>query len=201
MANEKKINQVKELENIFKENDFFISTEFKNISANQMTSLRKVLSSSGSSFRIVKNNLAFLAAENSGKTILKDIINGPCGIVVTKGDPAETSKKLLEEVKDQNLSIEIIGALMNDEILDSQNVLKLASLPKKDILMSKLLGQMYSPVSGLAYVLSAQLRSVVTVIKNISEAKAETEESKPEEDKSETEESKPEEAKTKKENK
>ena len=199
MPNEKKINQVKELENIFKENTFFISTEFKNISANQMTSLRKVLNSSGSSFRIVKNNLAFLAAESSGKTILKDIINGPCGIVVTKGDPAETSKKLLEEVKAQGLSIEIIGGLMDDEILDSQTVSKLASLPNKDILMAKLVGQMYSPVSGLAYVLSAQLRSLVTVMKNISEAKAE--EAKPEPE-AKAEEAKPEpEAKTKKENK
>ena len=77
---------------------------------------------------------------------------------------------------------------MDDEILDSQTVSKLASLPNKDILMAKLVGQMYSPVSGLAYVLSAQLRSLVTVMKNISEAKAEEAKSEPE-------------AKTKKENK
>ena len=69
---------------------------------------------------------------------------------------------------------------MDEEILDSQNVAKLASLPSKDILMANLLAQMFSPVSGLAYVLSAQLRSFATVIKNISEAKAESEESEPE---------------------
>ena len=192
MATEKKKNQVKELENLFRDNKFFISTEYKNISANQMTNLRKVLNSSGSSFRIVKNNLAFLAAENSGKTDLKDIINGPCGIVVSKGDPAETSKTLLDEVKNQKLSIKIIGALMDEEILDSKNVAKLASLPSKDILMANLLGQMYSPVSGLAYVLSAQLRSFATVIKNISEAKAESEPEAKEKVKAEVEKSEPE---------
>ena len=195
MPTEKKKNQVKELEDLFRDNKFFISTEYKNISANQMTNLRKVLNSSGSSFRIVKNNLAFLAAENSGKTDLKDIINGPCGIVVSKGDPAETSKTLIDEVKNQKLSIKIIGALMDEEILDSKNVAKLASLPSKDILMANLLRQMYSPVSGLAYVLSAQLRSFATVIKNISEAKAEAEKSEPEakeEVKTEEEKSEPE---------
>ena len=41
----------------------------------------------------------------------------------------DVGEKIEEEVKNQDLSIEIIGALMNDEILDSQNVLKLASLP------------------------------------------------------------------------
>ena len=192
MPTEKKKNQVKELENLFRDNKFFISTEYKNISANQMTSLRKVLNSSGSSFRIIKNNLAFLAAENSGKIDLKDIINGPCGIVVSKGDPAETSRALIDEVKNQKLSMKIIGALMDEEILDSQNIAKLASLPNKDILMANLLGQMFSPVSGLAYVLSAQLRSFATVIKNISKAKAESEPEAKEEVKAESKELEPE---------
>ena len=68
MPTEKKKNQVKELEDLFRDNKFFISTEYKNISANQMTNLRKVLNSSGSSFRVIKNNLAFCS--NKFKDIL-----------------------------------------------------------------------------------------------------------------------------------
>ena len=173
MPNEKKKNQVKELEDLFRNNEFFISTQYKEISANQMTSLRKVLNSSGSSFRIVKNSLALLAAEKSGKINLKELIQGPCGIIVGKGDPAETSKILVDEVANQKLSIDIIGALIDEEILDSQSVNRLASLPSKDIITAKLIGQMFSPVFGLVYVLSSQLRSLVTVMTNISEAKNE----------------------------
>ena len=65
MPNKRNIEQLEELTGLFKDSEYLVSTEYKDISANTMVSLRKQLNSVGAKYRIVKNNIAHLAANDA----------------------------------------------------------------------------------------------------------------------------------------
>ena len=65
MPNKRNIEQLEELTGLFKDSEYLVSTEYKDISANTMVALRKQLNSVGAKYRIVKNNIAHLAANDA----------------------------------------------------------------------------------------------------------------------------------------
>ncbi len=83
MPSSKNIEQLEELKGIFENTDYLVSTQHKDVSANDMVMLRKALNSAGAKYRIVKNNIAHLAADSANLPDLKEIISGTCAIMIT----------------------------------------------------------------------------------------------------------------------
>ena len=132
MPSSKNIEQLEELKGIFENTEYLVSTQYKDVSANDMVMLRKSLNSAGAKYRIIKNNIAYLAADSANLPDLKDIISGTCAIMITNGDPALSSKSLFKSIKDQGLEINIMGAILNGDVLTSESVKELSKLPSKD---------------------------------------------------------------------
>ena len=80
--------------------------------------------------------------------------------------PPETAKGLNTYIVTSRLPLVIHGAVMDRQVLTSEQVVNLAMLPPRD---ERLLGQMQAPISGLVTVLSAPLRGLVTVLQRASE--------------------------------
>lgn len=171
MPSKKNIEQLEELTGIFKNTDYLISTQYNDVSANDMVGLRKMLNSVGAKYRIIKNNIAHLAADNANLPELKEIITGTCAILVTNEDPAQSSKMLFKSIKDQNLEINILGGILNGDVLSTDSVKELSKLPSKDELIAQAIGQIGSPITGFVFTLSSQISSLVSVLTNISESK------------------------------
>ena len=58
---------------------------------------------------------------------------------------------------------------MDGEIITASQVVNLASLPPRDELISRLLGQMQAPIAGLVTVLSAPIRGLVTILQRLTD--------------------------------
>ena len=91
--------------------------------------------------------------------------------MITNGDPAQSSKSLFKSIKDQGLEINVMGAILNGDVLTSESVKELSKLPSKDELIAKVVGQIVSPITGFVFSLSSQLSSLVSVLNNIAESK------------------------------
>ena len=91
--------------------------------------------------------------------------------MITNGDPALSSKSLFKSIKDQGLEINIMGAILNGDVLTSESVKELSKLPSKDELIAKVVGQIGSPINGFVFSLSSQLSSLISVLNNIAESK------------------------------
>jgi large subunit ribosomal protein L10 len=153
-----------------------------------MNALRAALRKNGARYRISKNTLSRLAADEIGKPEMKDLIDGPVGWVYTMGDPSGAAKSLVEHLDDARVEMEIRGALMDGNILTTAQLEALAKLPSRDVLLAMLMGQMNAPVRGLATVLAGPVRGLAVVLQRISElASAATEEDAPAEDDAEAE--------------
>ena len=171
MPNIRNIKQLEELTSIFKDSDYLVSTEYKDISANTMVALRKQLNNVGAKYRIVKNNIAHLAANDAEIPEFSNFITGTCALLITDLDPAQASKQLYKVIKEEDLDIKVLGAVLNGDIIESSKVEQLSKLPSKNELIAKAIGQIGAPLTGFVYSLSSQINSLVNVLNNIAESK------------------------------
>jgi large subunit ribosomal protein L10 len=141
-----------------------IAAEYSGVDVAGMTGLRQELRSNGARFKVVKNTLARIAADEAGRPELKDIMTGPIGFVVTDGDPAGAAKAFVKYADANNLPVNIIGGMLDSDVLSADRVKDLAKLPSKDELIAKMLGSMNSPITGLVMVMSGPVRALATVL-------------------------------------
>ena len=164
MPTDKKVKAVEELKEKFSGCTITIATDYRGLPVAAMTDLRRALREKGVEYRVVKNSLSYIAADAVGKPQLKDIIQGPTGLIFGYGDPVEPAKVLVEYIRSTRSPLTITGATLDVRILTPAEVNRLAQLPARDVLVSQLLGQMQAPVANLISVLSAPIRGLLTVL-------------------------------------
>lgn len=170
MPTEQKISIVQDLSKLIEGSTIVISTDYTNMSVGEMTDMRRALRERDVEFRVVKNSLLYLAAEAAGKPLVKDIVEGPTGIAFGYADPVEPAKALNDFVRDTKVPLKIRGGVLGDRSLSAEEIATLATLPSKDELIARLLGQLQSPILGLAYVLNAPIASLARVLQRRSES-------------------------------
>ncbi len=164
MTNDKGREAVEEMKVIFASSPLVIAAEYSGVDVAGMTGLRQELRSNGARFKIVKNTFARLAADEAGKSELKDVMTGPIGFVITEGDPAAAAKAFVKYSDDNNLPVNIVGGMLDADVLSADRIKDLAKLPSRDELIAKMLGSMNSPITGLVMVMSGPVRALATVL-------------------------------------
>lgn len=188
MPTTRSVSEVEDLKTLFTHARVLISTDYRGLSVTEMNALRAALRKNGARYRISKNTLSRLAADEIGKPEMKDLIDGPVGWVYTMDDPSVAAKSLVEHLDDARVEMGIRGALMDGNILTAAQLEALAKLPNRDVLLAMLMGQMNAPVRGLATVLAGPVRGLAVVLQRISElVPAATEDDAPAEDDAEAE--------------
>jgi large subunit ribosomal protein L10 len=165
MLREKKVQIVSNLADDLSRNNFIIATNYQGLLAKQMAELRNALSKAGVEYHVVKNTLVFRAADQAGKPQLRDIIEGPVALAFGD-DVVNTAKALNQYIKSAALPLQIIGGLLGDQILPTQEVVSLADLPPREVLIAKLIGQLQAPIGTLHNILNLPLQGLLNVLQN-----------------------------------
>ncbi len=164
MPTERSVKAVETLTAAFSESPLVVAAEYRGLDVARMNGLRTALRQADCRFRIAKNTLARIAADNAGRPHLKEIIDGPIGFVTSPGDPANAAKVLVEYVQANRLEMNVVGGLLDEQVLSPERVDALAKLPTRDELLAKLLGNMNGPVQGLVTVLNGPVRALAIVL-------------------------------------
>jgi large subunit ribosomal protein L10 len=164
MPTEKKIQQIELIKTKLSECTIAISTDYRGLSVNDMTSLRRTLRDQGVEYRVVKVSLTYRAADEVSMPELKEIVQESTGIAFGYGDPVQVAKALDEFIRSNKVSLNIRGAILDHKVLTADRVMALATLPPKDVLIAQLMGQMKSPISGLVIALNGVVTGLVTVL-------------------------------------
>lgn len=178
MPTEKNVQMVAELEDGFKSSTLVIAANYRGLNVNEMQGMRRAVRESSAQFKIAKNTLARIAADNAGHPELKEFMEGPIGFLTTDGDPASAAKVLVSYIDDNSIEMTIVGGALDGEKLTADRIKALAKLPTKEVLLAKLLGSMNSPITGMVMVMNGPVRALAIVLQRISElgAAAEAEE-------------------------
>ncbi|MQG15853.1 MAG: 50S ribosomal protein L10 [SAR202 cluster bacterium] len=180
MPTPQKVQVVESLTKRIADSTIAVSTDYSGMSVSDTNELRKMLRAKNVEYVIVKNTLAYIAADSADKSLLKEIISGPTGLVLGYGEVVDAVKTLTTFIKDSEDSDLIIrGALMGDRSLDIKEIEQLSRLPGKTELLAKLVGQLNGGIQGLVYVLNSPINGLANVLQRHVEATSEATDESP----------------------
>ena len=160
-----------EIEKELKKKPTFFVTRHDRVAADRMDKLRAKLRGVKSRYFTVKNTLGKKAFERANIQGFSDHIQGGCGIAFAEGDPAFSSKILVEFAK-ENESFKVQAGYLNGQLVGMEQVKVLAMLPSREVMLARVIGGMQAPISGFVSVLAGTLRKVVTALDALAKKKA-----------------------------
>jgi large subunit ribosomal protein L7/L12 len=156
MKKEEKATAIAELNEKFSRAKLAVMTECSGLEVNHITELRRQLRGVKAEFRVVKNTLAARAVEGTQLAAAKPHFKGPLAMLIGYDDPAVATKILRDFIKaekrDEKMKITV--GVLDGNLLQAEQLLAVASLPSKAVLISMLLSAMQGPARGLVYALS-----------------------------------------------
>ena len=145
---------------------------FSGLTVADVTKLRRKFREGGVEYKVIKNTLTRIAADELGYNALDAILEGPTALAFSTED-AVAPAKILKETKTEALTVK--AGLVDGQVIDVAAVDALASLPSREELLAKLVGSMQAPISGLVNVLQGNIRNMVYVLDAVRAKKAEQE--------------------------
>jgi len=148
-----------------------VLVDYRGLTVEQDTELRRELRKAGVEYKVVKNTLTRFAAKKVGFDELDPKLNGPTSLALSYDDPVAPAKVLVEFSK-KNEKLEIKAGFVDGKVIDISEIKALAELPSKEVLIAKVLGGFNAPISGFVNVLNANLRGLAVALNAIAEKKA-----------------------------
>ncbi len=142
----------------------------KGLSANESVQLKKELKGIGSNYNIVKNSLFSIALEQEGLPKLNHLAQNEHAVVFAEESVTEAAK-IINNFAKESEKIEIQAGLYDKKTISGEEIVKLAELPSKDILLGQLLNMFNAPISSFMNVINANSRNLVFVLKAIADKK------------------------------
>jgi len=167
---EKKKEIVAELEQKLKSSKAAILADYRGITVEDATALRRACRDAGVEYKVVKNTLTQIAAKNSGFSGLNELLTGPTAIAFGLEDPVAPAKVLMDFAK-KNKNFEIKGGLIEGKVVGFAGVKTLADLPSREVLLSQLLAGFNAPLTNLCSVLQGPMRKLVYALRAVQEQK------------------------------
>lgn len=181
MPTQAKMDAVSALSDKFGRSAIVITTDYSGLPVSEMTALRRALREAGVEYRVVKNTLAYRAADAAGKPAIKEAVEGPTGIALGYGEPTEPAKALSAFIRSTRSTLKVRGGEMDGKTLSEADVNRLAALPARDELIAQLLMRMNSPIAGLVNVLNGPIAGLARVLQGRVDKLQEQESAQPEE--------------------
>jgi large subunit ribosomal protein L10 len=151
-----------------------IVSEYRGLSVKEIAEIRRALSKQDVTYRVVKNRLMRIAAEDSVGAALSPMLSGPTAIAFGT-DEAGTAKAVLDAMRPYNKVVRITGAILGDKAIDGDAVTRLAALPTREVLLARLAGGMQAPVGTLAGLFAAPLRNLGYALAQVADQKRQAE--------------------------
>lgn len=148
MARPDKTAAVAELTEDFKSADAIALTEYRGLSVGAMKTLRRSLGME-TKYAVVKNTLTKIAAKNAGIEIDDSLLKGPSAVAFIKGDSIAAAKAFKEFQKENPLLV-IKGGIFDGKAVTTAEIMKLADLESREVLLAKLAGAMKGTMAKAA---------------------------------------------------
>jgi large subunit ribosomal protein L10 len=164
----KAIGELKETFGIAKD---FIFTDYRGLTVEQITALRKNLRAKEARYKVIKNNFARLAFEQLSAPDVSSYLVGPTAVAISPKDSNEVAKILFDFIKEAS-TLKVKGALIGENVYDAAQTEAFSKLPGKLELISMLMSVMNGPARNLAAALNDVPARLVRTVKAIADKKA-----------------------------
>jgi large subunit ribosomal protein L10 len=161
MDRSQKARSVAALNAVFNEVGVVVVTRNLGLTVAQSTALRGKIRDAGASYKVAKNRLAKLAAQQTPYEGIGDLLTGPTALAWSV-DPVAAAKVVVDFAKTTD-KIEIVGGAIGGVVLDVDGIKALATMPSLDELRAKLIGLVQAPATKLAQLTTAPAAKLARV--------------------------------------
>ena len=153
MARPDKTSAVAELTEDFRTATATVLTEYRGLSVTSMKELRRALGAK-TKYSVVKNTLTKIAAKDAGVDLSPDLLVGPSAVAFIKGGPIDAAKSLRDFAK-ENPFLVIKGGIYEGKSVTPAEIMQLANLESREVLLAKLAGAMKGSLAKAARIFDA----------------------------------------------
>ena len=130
-----------------------VIVDYRGLTVEQDTQLRKKLREAGVTYKVYKNTLIKRAAEGTEFAALEPQLEGPTALAVSKED-ATAPARILAEFAKTAPKLELKASIVEGNYYDQAGTQVIATIPSREELLGKLLGSIQSPITNFARVLN-----------------------------------------------
>ena len=158
MASEKILKQkeeaVKNLAEDLKTSNLILLVDYRGITVEDATKLRKEVRETNAEYRVIKNNIIKRALNVNGESGLDELLEGPTALITSKEDYLAPAKAIYNFTK-KNDFYKIKGGIIEGKVMTAEEIITLAKLPSRQELLAKLAGALLGNITKLAATLEA----------------------------------------------
>lgn len=151
---ESKKAMVKELADRLSNAQAGVLADYRGLTVEQDTELRRKLREANVQYTVIKNSIIHFAVKEAGLEGLDSVLEGPTALATSSEDVVSPAKVLCDFAKDHE-KLEVKAGFVDGAVISIDEVKKYASIPSKEVLISKMLGSLLSPIGALARTLQA----------------------------------------------
>lgn len=148
MARSDKAASVAELVEDFKSADATVVTEYRGLTVTAIKELRRSLGV-GTKYKVAKNTLVKIAAKEAGVEVADSLLTGPTAVAFVQGDSIAAAKSL-KNFQKENPFLIIKGGIFEGKAVTTAEIMKLADLESREVLLAKLAGAMKASMAKAA---------------------------------------------------
>ena len=129
-----------------------VVVDYRGLTVEQDTQLRKQLREAGVVYKVYKNTLVKRAIAGTEFEPMAEVLEGPNAIAICKEDATAPARVLANFAKTAE-ALELKCGVVEGTYYDAKGIVAIASIPSREELLSKLLGSMQSPITNFARVI------------------------------------------------
>lgn len=143
---------VKEISESIKDAQTIVLVDHRGLTVEQDTVLRKQLRAEGITYKVYKNTMINFAIKGTEFESLSTYLEGPSAVAISKTD-ATAPARVLSKFAKTAPALEIKGGVVEGALYDAAGIARIATVPSREELLSKLLGSIQSPITNFARVM------------------------------------------------
>jgi|WetSurMetagenome_2_1015567.scaffolds.fasta_scaffold00123_6 large subunit ribosomal protein L10 len=156
ITKEKKSQQLAELNDKLSRSKAVLFTDYKGLTVEQISSLRRSMKEAGAEYKVFKNTIVKIAAKGTPYEAAEDVLTGPTGLAFGYDDPVAAAKKTLE-FAGKNDKLKVKSGVIEGRLYSIDEIKAISKLPSKTVLLSMLAGAFQAPTTKLACALNATI--------------------------------------------
>ncbi len=168
MNRQQKEHEVGELKQLLHDAKATFLVQYQGLNVPQVFALRSKLRGDNGVFRVSKARLMKIAANDSFNESFMSQFKGQVALVFALEDVPAVAKKIVEFSKEHD-ALKVVSGYFESKALSRDEVIYLASIPSREVLLAQLCGVMQAPLVGFARVLQAPLVQLVLLLKALED--------------------------------
>ncbi len=143
---------VQEISDSIKDAQSVVIVDYCGLTVAEDTQLRKQLREAGVTYKVYKNTFMNFAFKGTEFESLSEVLDGPNAIAISTTD-ATAPARIIADFAKKAPKLEIKAGVVEGNFYDAEGMKAISSIPSREVLLSKLLGSMQSPITNFARVI------------------------------------------------